>query len=138
QRWLGGLVTNFETIRARLNKLRELENQTESGGLKGYGKKEISRINRQINKLNRSLGGLKKMRGRPEVIVVVDQNKDSLAVTEAKKLGIGLVVIADTDCDPTGIDYVIPANNDSMRSIKVIMKYLTDAIVEGQLSSKRR
>lgn len=138
QRWLGGLVTNFETIRSRLNTLRDLEGQRDTGGFKGLGKKEISRLNRQILKLERSLGGLKKMRGRPEVLFIVDQNKDSLAVTEARKSNLGLVVLSDTDCDPSGIDYVIPANNDSMRSIRVITKYITDAVLEGKANSKKR
>jgi small subunit ribosomal protein S2 len=138
QRWLGGLVTNFETIRSRLNTLRDLESQRDTGGFKGFGKKEIARLNRQILKLERSLGGLKKMRGRPEVLFVVDQNKDSLAVTEAKKSKLGMVVLADTDCDPSGIDYVIPANNDSMRSIRVITKYISDAILEGKANQKKR
>ncbi|MCE2928401.1 MAG: 30S ribosomal protein S2 [Candidatus Caenarcaniphilales bacterium] len=138
QRWLGGLITNFDTIRARLNKLREFENTKETGGYKNYGKKEVARINRQINKLNKSLGGLKKMRGKPEVIVVFDQKKDAIAITESKKVGCALVAITDTNCDPTGIDFVIPGNDDSMRSIELIAKYLTDAILAGQATAKRR
>lgn len=138
QRWLGGLITNFDTIRSRLNKLRELENNRDTGAFKNYGKKEVARLNRQIMKLNKSLGGLKKMRGRAEIIVVFDQNKDAIAITEAKKVGAKLVTISDTDCDPTGIDYVIPANNDSMRSVDVVTKYLADAILEGQTLANRK
>lgn len=138
QRWLGGLITNFDTIRARLNKLRELENSKETGAFKNYGKKEIARINRQINKLNKSLGGLKKMRGKPEVVVVFDQIKDAIAVTESKKVGLALIALTDSNCDPTGIDFVIPANDDSMRSIELLAKYLTDAIIAGQANAKRR
>jgi len=132
QRWLGGLITNFDTIRARLNKLRELENAKETGGFKSLGKKEISRLNRQLLKLNRSLGGLKKMRGKPEIIVIFDQKKDAIAVTEAKKVGCVLIGLADTNCDPTTLDYVIPANDDSKRSIEIIANYLTEAILAGQ------
>ncbi len=140
QRWLGGLITNFDTIRARLNKLRELESTTETGGFANYGKKEVAKINRQIVKLNRSLGGLKKMRGRPEVVVAFDINKDAIAVIESKKVGCTVIAIADTDCDPTGLDFIIPANNDSLKSIEIIAKYFADAIIAGQQAggAKRR
>lgn len=140
QRWLGGLITNFDTIRSRLNKLRELETQKETGGFDNYGKKEVASINRTINKLNKSLGGLKKMRGKPDVIVVFDQIKDAIAVSEAKKVKAVLIALTDTNCDPTGIDHVIPANDDSMRSINVIAKYFADAIIAGAATagSKRR
>jgi small subunit ribosomal protein S2 len=138
QRWLGGLITNFDTIRSRLNKLRELEGAKETGAFSNLGKKEIARLNRQINKLNKSLGGLKKMRGRPEVLVIFDQNKDAIAVTEGKKVNATIITISDTDCDPTKSDFVIPANNDSMRSIAVIAKYFTDAIIEGQNASNKK
>jgi small subunit ribosomal protein S2 len=138
QRWLGGLITNFETIRARLNKLRELELQKETGGFQAYAKKEVASINRQIFKLNKSLGGLKKMRGKPEVIVAFDQTKDSIALIEARKVNCATVALTDTNCDPTGIDFIIPANDDSMRSIDLIAKFLTDAIIDGKALSKKR
>jgi small subunit ribosomal protein S2 len=138
QRWLGGLITNFDTIRARLNKLRELELQKETGGFDKYGKKEIASFNRQITKLNSSLGGLKKMRGRPEVIVAFDQKKDAIAITEARKVNAKIVALTDTNCDPSNIDYVIPANDDSLRSIEIIAKYLADAVIAGSQGAKRR
>ena len=138
QRWLGGLITNFDTIRGRLGKLREYENAMETGAYEGYGKKELARINRQILKLNKSIGGLKKMRGRPEVLIVFDQNKDSLAITEAKKVGVNLIAVTDTDCDPSDIDVVIPANDDSMRSIKFLSKFFADAIEEAAATAKKR
>ncbi len=138
QRWLGGLITNFDTIRGRLNKLRELENNRDTGAFKNYGKKEVARLNRQIMKLNKSLGGLKKMRGKPEIIVVFDQNKDAIAITEAMKVGAKIVSLTDTDCDPSNIDFIIPANNDSMRSIDVIAKYLADAVLEAQAVTNRK
>lgn len=137
QRWLGGLITNFDTIRSRLNKLRELEVQKETGGFDNLGKKEISSLNRQIAKLNNSLGGLKKMRGRPEIIVAFDQKKDAIAITEARKVNAKIVALTDTNCDPANIDFVIPANDDSIRSIEAIAKYLTDAIIAGA-SARRR
>lgn len=138
QRWLGGLITNFDTIRARLNRLREMEIQKETGGFTGYAKKEVASINRQILKLNKSLGGLKKMRGKPEIIVAFDQIKDAIALVEARKVNCATVALTDTNCDPTNVDYVIPANDDSMRSIELIAKFLTDAIIEGSALSKRR
>ncbi len=138
QRWLGGLITNFDTIRARLNKLREMELQKETGGFVGYAKKEVASVNRLILKLNKSLGGLKKMRGKPDIIVAFDQIKDAIALVEARKVNCATVALTDTNCDPTGIDYIIPANDDSMRSIELLTKYLTDAIIEGKAQSKKR
>lgn len=138
QRWLGGLITNFDTIRSRLNTLRELENKKETGGFQGYGKKEIARMNRMILKLNKSLGGLKKMRGKPEIIVAFDQQKDAIALVEGRKVGCTLVALADTNCDPSDINYVIPANDDSIRSIEVIAKFFADAIIDGKQASKKR
>lgn len=138
QRWLGGLITNFETIRMRLNKLRELKNQRDTGGFEGLGKKEISSINREIARLEKFLGGLEKMRGRPEVIVIVDQNKDAIAVQESQKVGVNLVTLSDTDCNPEDAGFTIPANNDSRRSIETIMQYFTKAILEGQTGAKKK
>ena len=139
QRWYGGLVTNFEIIRSRLNKLRELEHARDSGGFKGLGKKEIAALNRQIAKLNKSLGGLKKMKGRPDVVFVVDQNKDLLAVTECRKQGsISLLSLVDTDCDPDGIDFPIPANDDSIGSLSFILKYFADVIVNARQKTIKR
>ena len=137
QRWLGGLITNFDTIRMRLNKLRELELQKETGGFDKLGKKEIASLNRQITRLNNSLGGLKKMRGKPEIIVAFDQKKDSIAITEARKVKAKIVALTDTDCDPADIDYVIPANDDSLKSIEILAKYLADAIIEGKASKRK-
>ncbi len=133
QRWLGGLLTNFDTVRASLNKLRDLETQMETGAFKGYSKKEVAKLSRQLSKLNKSLGGLKKMRGKPDVLVVVDQQKESIAINEAKKLGMKVVSLVDTNSDPTGIDYVIPANDDSIRSIRIITKVLAEAVGEGKV-----
>lgn len=139
QRWLGGLITNFETVRNSLNKLRDLESQRDSGAFQGYGKKEIARINREINKLNKSLGGLKKMRGRPEVLFVVNPNKDLISIKEAKKAGIKVVCIADTNFpwDPKEVDYVIPANDDSIRSIRLITKIIADSVIDGKGKTKK-
>lgn len=138
QRWLGGLITNFDTIRARLNKLKELESSKESGLFNSYGKKEVARINRQILKLNKSLGGLKKMRGKPDTIVVFDQIKDAIAVIESKKAGLNVVALTDTNCDPRNIDFIIPANDDSMKSVEIIARYLADAVISGQSNNNKK
>ena len=132
QRWLGGLLTNFDTVRASLNKLRDLETQRDTGAFKGYSKKEVAKINREISKLNKSLGGLKKMRGKPDVLVVVDQMKENIAIKEGQKLKLPIISMVDTNSDPTGIDYVIPANDDSIRSIRLVAKTLADAALEGR------
>lgn len=132
QRWLGGLLTNFDTVRQSLNKLRDLESQRDTGGFKGLSKKEIAKLNREINKLNKSLGGLKKMRGKPDVVVVVDQLKENIAIKEANKLNLKVVSMIDTNSNPSGIDYIVPANDDSIRSIRLITKFLVDAMMEGK------
>jgi|688.fasta_scaffold02255_14 small subunit ribosomal protein S2 len=139
QRWLGGLITNFDIIRSRLNTLRELEHSRDTGGFKGLGKKEIASINRQILKLNRSLGGLKKMKGRPDVVMVLDQKKDALAITESKKQGnITILSLVDTDGDPTGIDFPIPANDDSISSLSFLLKYFMDVILAARQKISKR
>lgn len=132
RRWLGGLLTNFETIRGRVNKLRELEDFVESGHIEKLPKKEIVQIQRQISKLSKTLGGIKEMRGLPELIFIVDQQKELIAIKEANKLGIPVICLADTNANPEDIDYVIPGNDDAIRSIKLITSKLADAVLEGK------
>ena len=132
RRWLGGMLTNFETIRLRINRLKEIEEMKESGDLYRRPKKELAVLNRELFKLEKSLGGIKNMRGRPDVLFVIDQKREDIAVAEAKKIGITVVGIIDTNCDPDGIDYVIPGNDDSIRSIKLIMSKVADSILEGK------
>ena len=131
RRWLGGMLTNFETIRLRINRLRELRQSMETGEFYRLIKKEQSTVGREYTKLTKSLGGLADLRGKPDVLIVVDQRREKTAILEAQKLGITTIVLVDTDCDPDGIDYVIPANDDSMRAIKLILKTLADAIIDG-------
>ena len=132
KRWLGGMLTNFETIRGRVNKLRELEDFLNSGHAEKLPKKEIAQLNRQLAKLSKTLGGIKEMRGLPDLLFVIDQKKDEIAILEAKKLGIPVICLADTNADPSNIDYVIPGNDDAIRSIKLITSKLADAVLEGK------
>ena len=132
RRWLGGMLTNFETIRSRVNKLRELEEFVESGHIEKLPKKEIAQITRQLSKLSKSLGGIKEMRGLPDIIFVVDQAKEDIAIAEANKLNIPVICLADTNANPDGINFVIPGNDDAIRSIKLITSKLADAVQEGK------
>ncbi len=131
RRWLGGLLTNFDTIRHRLNRLRELEEMNESGTMTHQNKKELAVFNKELEKLQKTLGGIKNMRGKPEILFVIDQQKEAIAITEAKLVGIKVVAILDSNCNPDGIDYVVAGNDDSIRSVKLITGAIADAIVEG-------
>jgi small subunit ribosomal protein S2 len=132
RRWLGGMLTNFETIRTRVNKLRELEEFVSSGHVEKLPKKEQAQIARQVAKLSRTLGGIKEMRGLPDLIFVVDQRKEAIAIAEANKLNIPVICLADTNANPDGINYVIPGNDDAIRAIKLITSKLADAVQEGK------
>lgn len=132
RRWLGGMLTNFETIRGRVNKLKEMEEFISNGYVDKLPKKEVAQLNRQLSKLSKTLGGIKEMRGLPELIFVVDQDKEDIAIKEANKLNIPVICLADTNADPEGIDYIIPGNDDAIRSIKLITSKLADAVLEGK------
>lgn len=132
RRWLGGTLTNFVTIRSRLQYLRNLERQYLSGDLNLLPKQEAMGKEQELEKLQRSLGGLKELTQRPSAIVVVDPRREDLAVKEASRLGIPIVALVDTNCDPDPIEYVIPANDDAIRSVRLIMSRLADAIIEGR------
>ena len=135
RRWLGGTLTNFETIRSRINKLRELEEFKNSGHFDRLPKKEVSAMTRQLTKLSKTLGGIKEMRGMPDLIFIVDQKRELLAIQEANKVKIPIVGIVDTNCDPDNIDYVIPGNDDAIRSIRLVTGKIAEAVIEGH---KRR
>ena len=132
RRWLGGMLTNFETIRGRVNKLREIEDFSNSGQMEKLPKKEIAQMMRKLSKLTKTLGGIKEMRGMPDLLVVVDQKKEAIAIAEANKLSIPVICLADTNADPDGIDYIIPGNDDAIRSIKLVCGKLADAVLEGK------
>jgi small subunit ribosomal protein S2 len=131
-RWLGGTLTNFRTIRSRLTRLEELEAIRESEQINSYSKKMQSALNREYRKMFRNLNGIRTMSRLPECLVIVDPKKEKNAVSEAQKLGIATVSLIDTDCDPDLVDLPIPGNDDSMRSIELIVKMLADAIVAGK------
>ena len=132
ERWLGGTLTNFRTIRDRLSRLEELEAIRDGDMLNSYSKKMQSTLNREYRKIYRNLNGMRTMNRLPECMVVVDPKKEKNAVKEAKKLGIAVVSLIDSDCDPDQVDLPIPGNDDSMRSIELIMKLLADAVVAGK------
>jgi small subunit ribosomal protein S2 len=132
QRWLGGMLTNWETIKTRVERLKELERLEETGALDKRPKKEASVLRREMGKLQKYLNGIKSMRKVPDIVVIVDQKREHNAISECQKLGIPVVSILDTNCDPVLVDIPIPANDDAIRSIKLIVGKLADAIYEGR------
>ena len=138
ERWLGGTLTNFRTIRSRLERLEELETILDGEQALSYGKKMISTLTRERKKIDRNLSGIRNMTRLPEALLVVDPHREHIAVKEAKKLGIKVVALLDTDCDPDEIDLPIPGNDDSMRSIELVVKRLIDSIIEGKATAPGR
>jgi len=132
ERWLGGTLTNFVTIRSRLKRLEELERILDGEQAASYSKKMISQLTRERTKIDRNLSGIRTMERLPEALLVVDPVREKIAVQEAKKLGIKVIALLDTDCDPDNVDLPIPGNDDSMRSIELVVRYLSDAILEGR------
>ena len=131
-RWLGGMLTNFKTIKKSIQKLHNLNKMAEDGTFELLPKKEVAALQKEMNDLEKNLGGIKDMKGLPAAIFVVDPKKEKNAVDEARKLGIPVVAIVDTNCDPDEVDYVIPGNDDAIRAIKLIAGTLADAIIEGK------
>lgn len=132
QRWLGGMLTNYKTIRKRVYRLKELEKMEEDGLFEVLPKKEVSRLRGHQEKLERFLGGIKEMKDLPGAIFVVDPRKERIAVAEARKLGIPVIGIVDTNCDPDEIDYIIPGNDDAIRAVKLLCSRMADAVLEGR------
>ncbi len=133
-RWLGGMLTNYKTVRQSVKRLKELEEMSEDGGFEALTKKEILGLKREQEKLDRSLGGIKKMSALPDVLFVVDVDHEDIAVREARKLGIPVVAVVDTNCSPDGIDYVIPGNDDAMKAISLYASLIADAVLDGKTS----
>lgn len=131
-RWLGGMLTNFRTIRRRIDRLNQLKAMEEDGTFDLLPKKEVIKLRLEIEKLEKFLGGIKDMKQIPGALFIVDPRKERIAVAEAKKLGIPIVAIVDTNCDPDEIDYVIPGNDDAIRAVKLISATVANAIVEGK------
>ena len=134
QRWLGGMLTNFKTIRQSIKRLGEITELAVSGALDKRGKKEATQLRREMDKLEKSLGGIKHMESLPDALFVIDVGHEKIAIHEAAKLGIPVVAIVDTNCSPDGIDYVIPGNDDAMRAIRLYTAGIADAVLEGKES----
>jgi small subunit ribosomal protein S2 len=134
QRWLGGMLTNFKTIRQSIKRLNELDDMAQSGALDRRGKKEAQMLRREMDKLLRSLGGIRDMTALPDALFVIDVGHEEIAVHEARKLGIPVVAVVDTNCSPDGIDYVIPGNDDAMRAILLYTSGVADSVLEGKAS----
>ncbi len=131
-RWLGGMLTNFKTIRRRIERLAQLRKMEEDGTFELLPKKEVIKLKLEIERLEKFMGGIKNMSRTPAAMFVVDPRKEKIAVVEAKKLGIPVVAIVDTNCDPDEVDYVIPGNDDAIRAVKLIASTMADAIIEGR------
>jgi small subunit ribosomal protein S2 len=138
QRWLGGMLTNFETILGRVRKLTELEAGRRAGDFDSMPKREALQLTRELEKLERNLGGIRTLSRRPDAIFVVDTKKEHIAVTEANKLGLPVVAVVDTNCDPDVIDYIIPGNDDAIRSGRLMCRVIADAVIEGRFIASRR
>ncbi|MBS0612794.1 MAG: 30S ribosomal protein S2 [Proteobacteria bacterium] len=134
QRWLGGMLTNFKTIRQSIKRLNELDEMAQSGALDRRGKKEAQMLRREMDKLLKSLGGIRDMSSLPDALFVIDVGHEEIAVHEARKLGIPVIAVVDTNCSPDGIDYVIPGNDDAMRAIGLYTNGVCEAILEGKAS----
>jgi small subunit ribosomal protein S2 len=137
-RWLGGMLTNFQTVHARVAKLRELQRQVDSGEVDQMPKKEGLKVRRDLAKLERNLGGIKRLEKVPSIVFVIDTKKEHIAVTEANRLHIPVVAVVDTNCDPDIIDYVIPGNDDAIRSAHLMCRVIADAVNEGRELARRR
>jgi small subunit ribosomal protein S2 len=132
QRWLGGLLTNMTTVQKSIKRLKELDAMAAEGNWDGRAKKEVIRLERERKHLNQNLAGIKDMNGLPDMLFVIDSNKEAIAVEEARKLGIPVVAVVDTNCDPDKVDYVIPGNDDALRAIRLFTNKIADAVVEGR------
>ena len=131
-RWLGGMLTNFKTIRKRIDRLTQLHKMEEDGTFDLLPKKEVSKLKGEMDKLEKFLGGIKDLKRLPGAMFVVDPRKEKIAIAEAKRLNIPVVAIVDTNCDPDEVDYVIPGNDDAIRAVKLIAGAMADAILEGR------
>ncbi len=131
QRWLGGMLTNFKTIQGRINRLKQLEKMQEDGTFDVLPKKEVIKLKLQMEKLEKNLGGIKEMKDLPDLMFIVDPRKERIAIQEAHILGIPIVAIVDTNCDPEEVDYVIPGNDDAIRAVKLIVSKMADAVIEA-------
>lgn len=137
-RWLGGMLTNYKTIALSIDKLRKVEKMKETGDYDLLTKKEKSKIEKEVGKLEKNLGGIKDMRKLPGALFIIDPSNERIAITEAKVLGIPVVAITDTNCNPDGIDYVVPANDDAIKSIILFAEYFANSVVEGNTIARAK
>ena len=131
-RWLGGMLTNFQTIKHSVDRLKKIEAMQADGSINRFPKKEVLQMEKERIKLDRNIGGIKNMRSLPDVLFVVDPRKEDIAVGEANKLGIPVIALTDTNCDPEGVDFIIPGNDDAIRAIKLITSMMAEAVLEGK------
>jgi len=131
ERWLGGMLTNFKTIQSRIRRLKDIEKMEQDGTFDVLPKKEVIALRKEQEKLEKNLGGIKEMRKIPDAIFVVDPKKEKICIQEARKLGVTLIGICDTNCDPEELDYVIPGNDDAIRAVKLIVSKMADAVIEA-------
>jgi small subunit ribosomal protein S2 len=137
-RWLGGTLTNFQTIKQSISRLKDLEKMKEDGSINRYTKKEVLKMEKELVKLEKNLGGIKNMDELPGAVFVVDPKREKIAVKEARKLGIPVIAIADSNCDPDDIDLIIPGNDDAIRAIRLITSKIADACAEGHALAEQR
>jgi small subunit ribosomal protein S2 len=135
QRWLGGMLTNFKTVKTSIKRLKDMETTSAEGGLERMSKKEALSFGRELDKLNKTLGGIKDMAGLPDALFVVDVGYHKIAIQEANKLGIPVVAIVDTNHSPEGVDYVIPGNDDASRAVKLYARAVADSILDGRANA---
>jgi small subunit ribosomal protein S2 len=132
QRWLGGTLTNFKTVKQSIEKLKKIEQMKTDGTFDALPKKEVALLEKERERLEKTIGGIKEMDRLPGILFVIDSKKEEIAIYEAKKLGIPIVAVVDTNCDPTGIDYIIPGNDDAIRAIRLFAQKAADAVLEGK------
>ena len=132
ERWLGGMLTNFKTIQSRIYRLKELERMRDGGAFDFLPKKEVTKLNHELDKLQKNLGGIKEMRRLPAAVFIVDTKKEHIAILEARNLGIPIVAVLDTNCDPDEVDFCIPGNDDAIRAVSLIASKIADAVLEGK------
>ncbi|MDR1537911.1 MAG: 30S ribosomal protein S2 [Clostridiales bacterium] len=138
ERWLGGMLTNFNTIKSRIDRLKKLELQQDNGTFDALPKKEVAQLQHEMEKLRKNLGGIKEMKHIPDILFIVDPRKERIAMQEARNLGIPIVAIVDTNCDPEEVDFVIPGNDDAIRAVKLIAGKIADAVLEAKQGEQFR
>ena len=132
ERWLGGMLTNFRTVKTRIERLKQIEKMEEEGIFEVLPKKEVLKLKKEQDKLQKNLGGIKEMKKIPDAIFIIDPKKERICVQEAHALGIELIGICDTNCDPDELDYIIPGNDDAIRAVKLILSTMADAVIEAK------